>query len=86
MRDFICYNSINTFIQRDEIMSFVKFSVGDTLVFKKKHPCGSDRFTALRGGTDIRIKCQGCAHELFLPRETAEKSIKSVIPQSENNT
>ena len=61
-------------------MSFIKFSVGDTLVFKKKHPCGADSFTVLRGGTDVRIRCQGCGRELLLQRDAAEKSIKRVVP------
>ena len=67
-------------------MPFVKFSVGDTLVFKKKHPCGADSFTALRGGTDVKIKCLGCGREMILPRETVEKSIKRVVPLTEGNT
>ena len=66
-------------------MSFLKFSVGDTLVLKKKHPCGTDKFTVLRGGSDIKIRCQGCQHELLLPREVVEKSTKSVISATDSN-
>ena len=86
MQNFMCYNDINAFVLRGNIMSFIKFSADDTLIFKKKHPCGSDRFTVLRGGTDVKIRCQGCAHEFFMSRETVEKSIKNVITKSESDT
>lgn len=60
-------------------MRIVKFSVGDTLVMKKKHPCSSDSFTVLRVGSDIRIICRGCGRDLTLSRENLEKMIKKVI-------
>jgi hypothetical protein len=34
--------------------------VGDTLVMKKNHPCGSNRWEVLRIGADFRIQCLGC--------------------------
>ena len=67
-------------------MSFVKFAVGDTLVLKKKHPCGTDSFKVLHGGTDVKIKCQGCSREMILSRETVEKSIKKVLTATDGNT
>ena len=60
-------------------MEILKFSVGDVLVMKKKHPCSSDRFKVIRLGSDIRIVCTGCGRDLILPRETLEKSIKKII-------
>ena len=60
-------------------MKIVRFNVGDILVMKKKHPCGSDVFTVIRGGTDCRIKCDGCARDLTLQREALEKMIKKTI-------
>lgn len=59
-------------------MRIIRFDVGDTLVLKKKHPCSSDAFRVLRTGSDIRIVCLGCGRDLTVPRETLEKSIKSV--------
>lgn len=50
--------------------------VGDRLIMKKKHPCGSDAWTVLRVGMDFRLRCDGCGHELMLPRSKAEKAIK----------
>ena len=61
-------------------MAIIRFSQGDTLVLKKKHPCSCDSFTVLRPGSDIRIVCQLCGRDMTIPRETLEKSIKKVIP------
>ena len=53
--------------------------VGDVLELKKAHPCGSKNWLVLRVGMDFRLRCQGCGHELMLPRSKAEKSIKKII-------
>ena len=34
--------------------------VGDTLVMKKPHPCGSVRWLVLRTGADFRLRCAVC--------------------------
>lgn len=57
--------------------------VGDTLVMKKQHPCGSCRWLVLRIGADFKLRCEGCGHELMLPRSKAEKSIKRVLRTEE---
>ncbi|MBQ7968232.1 MAG: DUF951 domain-containing protein [Clostridia bacterium] len=59
-------------------MNIPKFEKGDTLIMKKKHPCGSSSFEVLRTGSDIRIKCTGCGHDLTVPRVKLEKNIKKV--------
>jgi len=59
-------------------LKLLKFDIGDTLVMKKKHPCGSLEFEVLRTGSDIRIKCKGCGHDLTLPRTKLEKNIKKI--------
>ena len=61
-------------------MEILRFSVGDTLVMKKKHPCSSDRFKVLRTGSDVKIECLGCARSLTLAREALERSVKKVLP------
>ena len=60
-------------------------SVGDKLVMKKSHPCGCNTFSVLRVGMDFKIKCNGCGHEVMLPRKAAEKSIKKIITNGENS-
>ena len=54
--------------------------VGDTLLMKKPHPCGSEEWYVLRVGMDFKLRCQGCGHEVMLPRKKAEKNIKKIIP------
>lgn len=63
-------------------MAIIHFSVGDKLVLKKKHPCSSDVFKVMRGGTDVRIICDLCGRDLTLPREKLEKMIKKVITEN----
>ena len=67
-------------------MPIIYFSVGDNLILKKKHPCSSDVFKVLRGGSDVRIVCTKCQRDLVIPREKLEKMIKKVVPASENTT
>lgn len=52
---------------------------GDKVEMKKPHPCGSKTFTLLRVGMDFKIKCDGCAREVMLPRKKVEKNIKKVL-------
>ena len=51
--------------------------LNDILVMKKAHPCGEKRWKVLRTGADFRLKCQGCGHELMIPRLKAEKNIRA---------
>ena len=53
--------------------------VGDVIQTKKPHPCGANRFDVLRVGMDFKIKCQGCGHEIMLPRAKIERNIKKVL-------
>ncbi len=57
--------------------------VGDVLELKKTHPCGSRRWQVLRVGMDFRLRCQGCQHELMIPRSKIEKSVKKILRQQE---
>lgn len=67
-------------------MAIIYFSVGDSLVLKKKHPCSSDIFKVMRGGSDVRIICTKCNRDLTIPREKLEKMIKKVIPKKNEET
>ena len=53
--------------------------VGDILRMKKTHPCGSSEWLVLRVGMDFKMRCQGCGHEVMLPRSKAEKNIRKVF-------
>lgn len=62
---------------------FVDVQVSDQLLLKKTHPCGSQIWTVLRVGMDFKLQCQGCGHQVMIPRSKVEKSIKKVIKSSE---
>lgn len=51
----------------------------DILVMKKEHPCGNKNWQVLRTGMDFRLRCQGCGHEVMLPRSKAEKNIRKIL-------
>lgn len=58
--------------------------VGDNIITRKKHPCGSESFSVLRIGMDFRIRCNQCGREIMLPRSKIEKNIKKLIRGGEN--
>ena len=57
--------------------------VNDRVELKKTHPCGSKEWLVLRVGMDFRLRCQGCGHEVMLPRSKAEKNIKKILREEE---
>ncbi len=54
-------------------------AVGDVVVMKKKHPCGSNQWRLLRVGADVRMECVGCGRMLMISRASLDKSIKEVL-------
>lgn len=56
----------------------MNLSVGDTILMKKPHPCGSKEFDVTRIGADLKIRCKGCGREMMLPRNKVEKNIKEI--------
>ena len=52
--------------------------VGDVLNMKKAHPCGEKRWTVLRTGADLKIKCLGCGHQIMIARSALEKNVKEI--------
>ena len=61
----------------------MELHLNDMLELKKDPPCGSRRWQVLRVGMDIKLRCQGCGHEVMQPRRKVEKMIKRVIPKEE---
>ena len=58
-------------------------NINDRLVMKKSHPCGSNIFRVTRVGMDFKLVCEGCSHEVMIPRSKAEKNIKKIIKPDE---
>ena len=55
--------------------------IGDVIILKKQHPCGSKEWEVLRVGMDFRIRCKGCDHQVMLPRKQLEKNIRQIVSQ-----
>ncbi len=60
-----------------------RYAIGDVVKLKKKHPCGSFEWEILRVGADFRLKCQGCAHQIMIPRTQVEKNTRSIKKSAE---
>lgn len=61
----------------------VKYSIGDMVQTRKKHPCGNDIWEVIRIGADFKIKCKNCGRIVMLDREAFEKRVKKKIDATE---
>ena len=56
-----------------------KYNVGNIVTMKKPHACKTNEWTITRVGVDIKLKCNGCNHEIMLDRLEFERKLRSVI-------
>ena len=56
-----------------------EIQMGQVVQLRKGHPCGSDRWTVVRLGADIGIRCLGCGRRVLLPRSVFRKRVKRWI-------
>ena len=61
--------------------SILQIHVGDVLELRKPHPCGSASFKVLRLGSEVKILCLGCGHDMTLDRIKLERAVKKVVSQ-----
>ena len=68
-------------------MQIKSFKENDILVMKKNHACKKDanKFKIIRVGSDVRMICCNCDHDVTIERIKLEKNIKSVIPSQIEN-
>ena len=57
----------------------MNYNLGDKVIMKNEHPCGSSEFEIIRLGADIKIKCTNCSRVIMLPRVDFNKKIKKVV-------
>lgn len=55
------------------------YNLGDKIICKKKHPCGSFEWTVVRVGADYKIKCSGCGRVVMLNLDELKKITKKVV-------
>ncbi len=54
-------------------------NLGDKIITKKKHPCGSDLWEVVRTGADYKIKCATCGRVVMLSYTDFFKRIKKKV-------
>ena len=52
------------------------YNVGDKIISKKSHACGSNEWQIVRTGADIKIKCEKCGRAIFLSTDELQKIVK----------
>ena len=52
------------------------FQVGDNVITRKPHACGSNKWTVIRTGADYKIKCDKCGHVVMLDSVQFHKAVK----------
>ena len=57
----------------------MEISLGDVVLLKKRHPCGSYEWQVVRLGADIGIKCLGCNRRVLLERRNFERRVKEFV-------
>ena len=57
--------------------------LGDLVQMRKTHPCGSDQWTVIRVGADIKIRCSGCGRIVMMDRADFVKRMKKVIAHAD---
>ena len=60
-------------------MNSEQIFLGDVIQSKKAHPCGSDTWTVIRTGADIKMKCNGCSRIVMLDRDSFLRRRKAVL-------
>lgn len=54
-------------------------TLGDKVVSKKVHPCGSSTWTVIRTGADYKFKCDGCGRIVMIDSTAVKKFVKKKV-------
>ncbi|MCI9126062.1 MAG: DUF951 domain-containing protein [Eubacterium sp.] len=55
------------------------YQIGNIVMLKKGHPCGTNEWEIIRIGADFKLKCRGCNRIVMVQRKAFEKSVKKLI-------
>ena len=53
------------------------YNVGDKIISKKNHACGSNEWQIVRTGADVKLKCLKCGRIVFLSIDQVDKMKKN---------
>ena len=56
----------------------LNYEVGDIITLKKGHACGENQWEILRTGVDIKLRCEGCDRQIWMPRIDFNKRIRKI--------
>jgi len=63
------------------------FELGDHVIMRKPHACGTNEWQITRTGADIKIRCVNCGRIVMLDRldflKSAKKVLKHALPHEE---
>lgn len=57
----------------------MKYGIGNIVIMKKAHPCGTNLWEIVRLGVDIKLKCVNCGRTIMMDRLEFEKKLKKVV-------
>jgi hypothetical protein len=73
-------NGVHSFGKDEmDLQDVDNIQLGDVVQMRKLHPCGSDRWTVIRTGADIKIRCLGCGRIVMLDRAVFVKRRKKIL-------
>ncbi len=62
-----------------------EFELGDRVMMRKPHACGSNTWTIIRTGADIKIKCGQCGRIVMMDRADFVRAAKKKLKPEERN-
>lgn len=60
------------------------FNLDDIVIMRKSHACGTNLWTIIRVGVDVKIKCNNCGREIMMDRLEFIKKLKKVQKNEKN--
>ena len=58
-----------------------EFALGDHVMMRKPHACGTNAWVIIRVGADIKIKCVKCSRIVMMDRFDFIRSAKKLLPE-----
>ena len=62
-----------------------QFELHDIVAMKKPHACGSNEWTIIRVGADVKIRCNACGRIVMMDRADFVRMGKKVISNREGD-
>lgn len=56
------------------------FALQDRVQMRKPHACGTNEWTIIRTGADVKIKCEACGRIVMMDRAEFVKRGKKLLP------